>query len=714
MLRVGMFLGDRYEILEKIGSGGMSDVYRAKCHKLNRYVAIKVLRDEFNSDLNFVAKFKMEAQAAAGLAHPNIVNIYDVYDDGHIRFIVMELIDGITLKDCIRKKGAFDPREATSVAIQIAQGIQAAHEQNIIHRDIKPQNVIISKDGKIKVTDFGIARAASTETINSNAMGSVHYISPEQARGGYCDERSDIYSLGITLYEMVTGKVPYEGDTTVTVAIRHLTDEIVPPSQLVSNVPSSLEQIIYKATEKKQERRYTSVAMMIGDMKQSLILPNDSFVEIADKDDMSDTRVLKPSEIKQVKEAAQTSQAVLAKEKRPAVNAQRNTRNNKNRVGNINVDTEMDTEEENVNPKIEKLLNMVGIGAAILIVVIALFIISSFIGFNPFRSSNNNTSNDTEAVSEEETLGENQVRMPNVEGMFAEDAKNVLRDNSLGQRWEYESSRTVEKDYIISQSVAEGTVLDKHREVVLVISTGKESVSVAGLNINAMPVESATSALIERGLLVEVIEEYSDNVEKDKIIRYEPTSALFKGDTVTIFKSLGIEVVPVNVPNIRGLTQSEAKTELERNKLVMGNVTTENSDDYEKGTVMSQSLEAGTEVNSGSVVNIVVSDGAVPVKTYRWYGSINVTFDCSTVFGPGVGNDLQVVVQLEQMVNGAPVYSNVIATQTISSNSKITIANDRLPGETGVRDGVVQIVDIATGEVLRAYPVVFEEYEVSN
>ena len=233
MLRKGMFIADRYEILEQIGTGGMSDVYKAKCHKLNRYVAIKVLKKEFSEDRVFVSKFRAEAQSAAGLAHPNIVNVYDVGDEDGIYYIVMELVEGITLKKYIEKRGRIPYKEAVSIAIQVAKGMEAAHSHHIIHRDIKPQNIIISKDGKVKVTDFGIAKAATSSTINSSAMGSVHYISPEQARGGYSDERSDIYSFGVTLFEMVTGIVPFDGDSTVSVAVRHIQEEIPVPSTVL-------------------------------------------------------------------------------------------------------------------------------------------------------------------------------------------------------------------------------------------------------------------------------------------------------------------------------------------------------------------------------------------------------------------------------------------------------------------------------------------------
>ena len=251
MLRKGMFLADRYEILEQIGTGGMSDVYKAKCHKLNRYVAIKVLKSEFSQDKTFVSKFRVEAQSATGLTHPNIVNVYDVGDEDGIHYIVMELVEGITLKKYIEKRGKLPYKEAISIAIQVANGMEAAHSHNIVHRDIKPQNIIISKEGKVKVTDFGIAKAASSATINSSAMGSVHYISPEQARGGYSDQRSDIYSFGITLYEMLTGVVPFDGDTTVAVAVQHIQDEIPAPSTLVADIPIAIDKIVMKCTQKK-------------------------------------------------------------------------------------------------------------------------------------------------------------------------------------------------------------------------------------------------------------------------------------------------------------------------------------------------------------------------------------------------------------------------------------------------------------------------------
>ena len=301
MIKIGMIIGDRYEILEKIGTGGMSDVYKAKDHKLNRFVAVKVLKQEFSENANFVSKFRIEAQAAAGLMHPNVVNVYDVGEEDGIYYIVMELVEGITLKKYIEKKARLSVKEAISIAIQISMGIEAAHNNHIIHRDIKPQNVIISKEGKVKVTDFGIAKAATSNTITSNVMGSVHYTSPEQARGGYSDEKSDIYSLGITLFEMLTGRVPFNGETTVAIAIKHIQEELPSPREFVSEIPVSVEQIVFKCCQKSPDRRYQSMGELIVDLKKSLMNPDEDFVKVVDPDEEGATKEVSDREMVSIK-----------------------------------------------------------------------------------------------------------------------------------------------------------------------------------------------------------------------------------------------------------------------------------------------------------------------------------------------------------------------------------------------------------------------------
>ena len=307
MLKAGTFLQNRYEIISRIGSGGMADVYKSKDHKLNRFVAVKVLKQEFKDDSAFVSKFRVEAQAAAGLAHANIVNVYDVGEENGVNFIVMELVEGITLKAYITKKGKLPVREATSIALQVASGLEVAHNNGIIHRDVKPQNIIISLDGKAKVTDFGIARAASSNTINSSVMGSVHYSSPEQTRGGYSDAKSDIYSMGITMYEMLTGRVPFDGDSTVAVALKHLQEDILSPRKLAPEIPYSTEQIILKCTQKSPDRRYNNMSELIRDLKESLVNPDGNFVTIATLNSNAHTVLLSKEEISQIKNGTMPS-----------------------------------------------------------------------------------------------------------------------------------------------------------------------------------------------------------------------------------------------------------------------------------------------------------------------------------------------------------------------------------------------------------------------
>ncbi|MBQ8730633.1 MAG: serine/threonine protein kinase, partial [Lachnospiraceae bacterium] len=364
MIRKGMFIGDRYEIIDKVGSGGISDVYKALDHNLNRYVDVKVLKDEFSEDKSFVSKFKVEAQSAAGLAHPNIVNVFDVGEENGIYFIVMELVEGITLKKYIEKKGKLPIKEAVSIAIQIAQGIEAAHNNHIIHRDIKPQNVIISREGKVKVTDFGIARAASANTINSNAMGSVHYISPEQARGGYIDEKSDIYSLGISLYEMITGKVPFEGDSTVTIALQHINEELPSPKIEAPDLPISVEKIIEKCTQKKAERRYLKVSTLIADLKKSLITPDEDFVVMTPVANNNATIMITDEDISIIRKGATGTMAAASKDDDSA----------KRTSADKNDEYDIDDDIDATNPKFDKVITIGAIVASVVVLIVVVLV----------------------------------------------------------------------------------------------------------------------------------------------------------------------------------------------------------------------------------------------------------------------------------------------------------------------------------------------------
>lgn len=413
MLREGMFLADRYEIIEQIGTGGMADVYKAKCHKLNRYVAIKVMKSEFSQDKTFVSKFWAEAQSAAGLTNPNVVNVYDVGVENGIYYIVMELVEGVTLKKYIEKRGKLPYKEAVSIAIQVANGMDAAHKHNIVHRDIKPQNIIISKEGKVKVTDFGIAKVASTATINTSAsMGSVHYISPEQARGGYSDERSDIYSLGITLFEMLTGTVPFDGDTAVSVAVQHIQDTIPAPSQLVEGIPVSVDKIVLKCTQKKTDRRYQSAYDLIVDLKKSLVMPEDDFVKLAPMYDTSvnDNYAQTDSDDEDIDEQEEDD-GLLGEDTFADIDD--------------NIDEEEDDNDidDESNDKLELIMKCIGIGIAVIILIITIFVVVKLIGSGKSSSNNNSqASNQVTTAVSGNSKASDMVTVPYVVGMTKDDA----------------------------------------------------------------------------------------------------------------------------------------------------------------------------------------------------------------------------------------------------------------------------------------------------
>ena len=457
MIKIGMMIGDRYEILEKIGTGGMSDVYKAKCHKLNRFVAIKVLKQEFSENANFVSKFRTEAQAAAGLMHPNIVNVYDVGEENGIYYFVMEMVEGITLKKYIEKKARLSVKEAISIAIQVSMGIEAAHNNHIIHRDIKPQNIMISKEGKVKVTDFGIAKAATSNTITSNVMGSVHYTSPEQARGGYSDEKSDIYSLGITMFEMLTGRVPFNGETTVAIAIKHIQEEMPSPREYVPEIPVSVEQIVFKCCQKSPDRRYQSMAELIDDLKQSLLNPDEDFVKVMEPDRKASTRMITEREMERIKKVS------AAKD-----NMEESMR--LNRVKHTDQGEEEEDYEEDYDPRMEKITTVLAIVAAIIIGCIVIVLVGRALGL--FHLSG---SRDDETQQEEQT---EQVEMIDVIGMAVKTAQDRLEKKGLKTEVKYVENAAYPQNQVISASVEEGIMVDPGTTITLTVSSGTEGVAV--------------------------------------------------------------------------------------------------------------------------------------------------------------------------------------------------------------------------------------------
>lgn len=638
MLIPGSYLINRYEIIMKIGSGGMADVYKAKDHVLNRLVAIKVLKQEYSTDATFVKKFRVEAQSAAGLSHPNIVNVYDVGEDDGVYFIVMELVQGITLKNYIDMKGKLDIREALNISVQIASGLSAAHENRIIHRDIKPQNIIMSRDGKVKVTDFGIAKVADSTTVTTTAAGTVHYISPEQARGGYSDERSDIYSLGITMYEMVTGRVPFEGETNVAVALMHIQSEITPPRQLEPSIPVSFEKIILKCTQKKPERRYASARELIADLRKVLTHPDGEYVVIPGAIPQGRTIVMNDNDIDSLKAASlrknfgtkpeetYVEEPEEEEEEKPVQKPVQKKRPVKKKDLEEDDDDEFDKDEEDdddeeVNPALSKVMMALGIGGFIILAVIIFFIIGHAAGFfggsgSLFGHKNKDTSTEsisTESVSDTSsdtsTAGE-RVTVPDLSKKTEDEAKAALKELRLGVNVQTGTSDDVPEGQVYDQSPAAGTKVDVHTQVTINISSGKEKFSLD--DVTGMQYQQAQAQLENDGLVVSLEFDYSDSVGSDKVISTSPKagSQVAKGDTITITASKGKETKTTTVPNLLGQNIDDAIQMIKDAGLTYNGKSSDYSDSYSENQVMNQSIRAGKTVDEGTTISLTVSLGS--------------------------------------------------------------------------------------------------------
>lgn len=598
MIKEGVILGKRYEILGRIGSGGMADVYKGRDLKLNRYVAIKVLKSDYRSDEVFIKKFLSEAQAAAGLMHPNVVNVYDVGQDRGLYYMVMELVEGITLKDYIEKKGRISPKETISISIQMVTGLQAAHNQHIIHRDIKPQNIIISKDGKVKVTDFGIARATtSTQTISTSVMGSVHYTSPEQARGGVVDQKSDIYSIGITMYEMVTGHVPFDGDSTVTVALKHLQEEIIAPGEEVSDLPYSLECIIMKCTQKNPALRYHDCASLLTDLKRSLVDPDGDFVVLGMgvSSDTDRTVVMSTEELERV---------------------QQHGYDDDDDYDDDDYDDDDDEDDDdryqerrrkkqNVNPDTRRIMKVLMIVAGVVVALLILFLVANAAGF--FSGPSGLTQNE----GEEET-----VKVPDLRGMTEEEARKAIEDLELGLdvAGERQPSNQYAEGEIMNQNPAPDDEVAPFSTIEVVISSGEEAKMVQVPNVVGRSESDAENTLRAANLTVVYGEAaFSNEIAEGDVISSNPSAGteVEEGTEVTIIVSLGEE--PATVPNLVNKSASAAESALSDAGL-NGSSSEEYSDDVPEGRVIRQSIDAGTEVDPGTTVEYVVSLG--PETTY--------------------------------------------------------------------------------------------------
>lgn len=683
MIKIGMIIGERYEILEKIGTGGMSDVYKAKCHKLNRFVAVKVLKQEFSENANFVSKFRIEAQAAAGLMHPNIVNVYDVGEENGIYYIVMELVEGVTLKKYIEKKARLTFVEAMSIGIQVCMGIEAAHNNHIIHRDIKPQNIIISMEGKVKVTDFGIAKAATSNTITSNVMGSVHYTSPEQARGGYSDEKSDIYSWGITMFEMLTGRVPFNGETTVAIAIKHIQEELPSPRELVEEIPASVESIVMKCCQKSPDRRYQNMGELIADLKKVLMNPQEDVVVFVNPDEENATRYISEDEMGEIKR--QTDRGTLD-----------DTLRLRNEPQNYEYDDYAEEDpygEEEYNPNVERITTILAVVAGVIICLIIIFFIGRITGIFDFKDMGNKITDSSqsttiESESESESItsstkeeesetqkGPTMTKMVNVVGLTVEEATEKLREAGLEPDFAYMESEIYEEGIVISAGISAESAVEVGSYVQITVSSGtsgKEMPEVLNLAY-----ETAFNMLAGKGFVVNKVESYSNTVEKGKVISQSPvagTKALI-GSTVTVTVSLGKEDTTVRVPNLIGRDEDEAVAVLIENNLAVGSVGQTNSEEVAEGKVCYQSYSYGSFVERGTAIDFKVSMGSAAI-TYRLNAGIAApTVDEAPDYVPGT--EVRVVITaadgkivMDKLTTSFPMSAN--ASGIASSTGTIT------------------------------------------
>lgn len=631
---IGKVLGNRYEILEEIGSGGMATVYKAKCKLLNRYVAVKVLRDEFANDAEFIKRFQVEAQSAASLSHPNIVSIYDVGNEDGLHYIVMELIEGKTLKEIIKEKGKLPWREAVGIASQIASGLSQAHQNHIVHRDIKPHNIIITKDGVAKVTDFGIAKAVSNSTINAfgSTIGSVHYFSPEHARGGYTDEKSDIYSLGVVLYEMCTGKLPFDGETPVAVALKHLQETPKEPIEICKDLPKAVNDIIMKAMKKDPTERYESAADMYKDLQS--VLSNPELAVDRDNKAKIDCPTQRIS-IADVEKAA-ISQSTLEK-----INKYKS-----------------EQEDENMSKK-KKVTKSMAIVRLIFILVFVVLLFFGCMKFGQFVS--------WKILGE----GSKDVLVPNIVGASLEEANRLLEASGLiiGEKTEVINNE-YPKGYVVWQQYSENYRLKQGASVDVRVSKGQKTVFVP--DVTSFTTTNAAKTRIEAsGLVYEEASEYSNTFEKGKIVRQEPivNTEVPEGSTVKVYISLGASGDGlVKIPNVLERTESEARKILSDANLIPV-VTYVSTATKEDGIVLSQTPEQDTYESELTEIVIVVNKlsgtsetptpetktSPAPTTTPKNDddGKINITIDLSS---KGERDSFVVKVVLEGQAVGGKKY----------------------------------------------------------
>ena len=632
----GKLLGNRYEIVEKIGNGGMATVYRATDKVLKRNVAVKILRDEFTTDEEFIKRFEVEAQSAARLTHPNIVSIYDVGVEDNLHYIVMELIQGKTLKEIIlEEKGPLPWKWSVNVAIQIASALETAHKNNIIHRDIKPHNIIITEDGIAKVTDFGIAKAASNSTITAfgTTMGSVHYFSPEHARGGYTDAKSDLYSLGVVLYEMVTGKVPFDADTPVSVALKHMQEKPKEPIEVNPNVPIAVNKIIMKALQKDTTLRYQTATEMLQDLRKALKNPNGDFVDDAEYDPTAKTQVINTEMYNNVRGSDDSS------------------------------DNDKNDKKEGKFKKFIK--NHKGLSIFIgLVILFALSLGGTILALNLTNPA--------------------EVDMPNVVGLSQDEAKQEVENAKLVFEVSSEEyNKDVPEGYVISQKaesdIGDFTTAPGERKVKegskiqVIISKGQEKTTVP--NVKGKERDEAIKMLEDAKLVADVVEETSKTVKEGYVISQEtdPDTEAFAGDTVKIHVSTGTGIKQVTVISVIGQDEATAKSNLENLGLKV-NVTYQDAT-TDNGKVTKQSVDANKVVDEGTTITLTVNRVVEDKKA-------NVTINVQKITGgykqssednETTTDNVAKTVSIEIKVNDSTVYTDSgVDKNTTSKTTEIS------------------------------------------
>ena len=660
---IGKMLNNRYEILEKIGIGGMATVYKAKCHVLNRYVAVKILKDEFTTDTEFIKKFNSEGQSAASLSHPNIVSIYDVGNEDNLYYIVMELIQGKTLKEIIVEDGILSWKWSVNIAIQIASALEVAHKNNIIHRDIKPHNIIITEDGIAKVTDFGIAKAVSNSTITAfgTTIGSVHYFSPEHARGGYTDAKSDLYSLGIVMYEMLTNRVPFDADTPVSVALKQVQEEPIEPIKLNPEIPISVNKIILKAMQKDPNYRYQSATEMLEDLKRALKEPNEDFVEIHKIANSSPTQKI------------------------PTIfdidnDGRRTSKSNSNKSGNGKI------KEFFMKHKALKVLIMI-------LFAIGLFFGAMFVTLKIFSNSR-----------------PVQVQIPNVvtneagENISEDDAKKILEEAGLTNYIiEYSDSDTVEKGYVISQNpqYQNNYMVNVTEEVKIAVSKGSIDEQLAEKIKNTTVKLPKKMIGKNKDELISEFEKITEDLDEDLVIKYEINEEFNEeveagivtdvdhegGEEITldtvlnIVVSKGSQFADVTVPSVMNKSEAEARAILEGLNLVVNIEYTENTTKND-GIVLSQSEKANKVIKEGNSINLVVNK--LPAKSTV---TISVNLKSLMKYTPPEPEVVTVEVPVEtDTENASNTTTDAADNTTNTENTNTTVTTPKTTTKTITKD----------------------------